>query len=73
MSKSKRTYTTDVRKDWQDTIAEVLKAIDRHIIYNGLFNTNDFHMKSYYILKQYLIELKNWIHEEEKRKGENNE
>ena len=31
MSKSKRTYTTDVRKDWQDTIAEVLKAIDNYL------------------------------------------
>ena len=76
MSKSKRTYTTDVRKDWQDTVATLLKTIDRHIIYNG--NTNnahdsEFHIKSYHVLKQYLIDLKDWIHKEEKQKGDNNE
>jgi len=70
MSKPKRTYTTDVRKDWQDTVATLLKT------YNG--NTNDtndseFHIKSYHVLKQYLIDLKDWIHKEEKQKGDNNE
>ena len=28
--KSKRTFTTEVRKDWQDMIAHTLRSIDRH-------------------------------------------
>ena len=65
MAKSKRTFTTEVRKDWQDMIAQTLKAIDRHAKYKE----DDFHTRSYYILKQYLVDLKNWIHEKEEERG----
>ena len=50
----KRTFTTEVRKDWQDMIAQTLKAIDRHAKYRY---TDEFHARSYYILKQYLVDL----------------
>ena len=49
---SKRTFTTEVRKDWQDMIAQTLRAIDRHSKYPN----DDFHCRNYYILKQYLID-----------------
>ena len=60
---SKRTFTTEVRKDWQDMIAHTLRSIDRHAKYPH----DNFHMRNYYILKQYLIDLKSWIKEEEKK------
>tara|TARA_B100001123_G_scaffold416684_1_gene518547 strand:- start:472 stop:759 length:288 start_codon:yes stop_codon:yes gene_type:complete len=69
MQKPKRTFTTEVRKDWQDMIAETLKAIDRHAKYKE----DDFHTRSYYILKQYLVDIKNWIHSEEQKRGMKNE
>ena len=61
---AKRTFTTEVRKDWQDMIAQTLKAIDRHAKYK---DTDEFHARSYYILKQYLVDLKSWIHAEEEK------
>ena len=64
MAKSKRTFTTEVRKDWQDMVAETLRAIDRHAKYKE----DDFHARSYFILKQYLVDLKNWIHVEEDKR-----
>jgi len=66
---SKRTFTTEVRKDWQDMIAQTLRAIDRHSKYPN----DDFHCRNYYILKQYLIDLKSWIKAEEAKLENNNE
>ena len=51
MAKSKRTFTTEVRKDWQDMVAETLRAIDRH----AKHKEDDFHARSYFILKQYFF------------------
>ena len=65
MAKPKRTFTTEVRKDWQDMIAQTLKAIDR----DAKNKEDEFHTRSYYVLKQYLVDLKNWIHEKEEEKG----
>jgi hypothetical protein len=45
-------------------VAETLKTIDRHARYRY---TDEFHARSYYILKQYLEDLKSWIHAEEKK------
>ena len=69
MVKPKRTFTTEVRKDWQDMIAQTLRAIDRHSKYPN----DDFHCRNYYILKQYLVDIKNWIHSEEHKRGMKNE
>tara|TARA_Y100000004_G_C8898620_1_gene405310 strand:+ start:98 stop:310 length:213 start_codon:yes stop_codon:yes gene_type:complete len=65
----KRTFTTEVRIDWQDMVAQTLKSIDRHAQYPH----DDFHMRNYYILKQYLIDLKSWIKAEEERLENKNE
>ena len=61
---AKRTFTTEVRKDWHDMIAQTLKAIDRHAKYK---DTDEFHARSYYILKHYLEDLKSWIQTKEKK------
>ena len=68
-AESKRTFTTEVRIDWQDMVAQTLKSIDRHATYPH----DDFHMRNYYILKQYLIDLKSWIKAEEVKLENNNE
>ena len=68
-SEPKRTFTTEVRIDWQDMVAQTLKSIDRHAKYPH----DDFHMRNYYILKQYLIDLKSWIKAEEERLENKNE
>ena len=67
--KFKRTFTTEVRKDWQDMIAHTLRSIDRHSKYPH----DDFHMRNYYILKQYLVDLKGWIKLHEEKLENNNE
>ena len=68
-SESKRTFTTEVRIDWQDMVAQTLKSIDRHAKHPN----DDFHMRNYYILKQYLIDLKSWIKAEEQKLEASNE
>ena len=68
-SEPKRTFTTEVRIDWQDMVAQTLKSIDRHAKYPH----DDFHMRNYYILKQYLIDLKSWIKAEENKLENNHE
>jgi len=68
-SEPKRTFTTEVRIDWQDMVAQTLKSIDRHAKYPH----DDFHMRNYYILKQYLIDLKSWIKAEEQKLEASNE
>ena len=69
LTEPKRTFTTKVRKDWQDMIAHTLRSIDRHAKYPH----DNFHMRNYYILKQYLIDLKSWIKTEEAKLENNNE
>ena len=69
LSEPKRTFTTEVRIDWQDMVAQTLKSIDRHAKYPH----DDFHMRNYYILKQYLIDLKSWIKAEEQKLEAHNE
>ena len=65
-SEIKRTFSTLTRAPYQDTIAVVLRASDFHLNqavkdkkYSGL------HMELHHKLKNYLIELKNYIHEKE--------
>lgn len=60
----KRTFNTEVRKDWNDKIANLLKAIDLH---NELyFKTYDlFHKEQAEYLRKYVRELKDWIIKEE--------
>lgn len=60
----KRTFNTEVRKNWNEKIANLLKAIDLH---NELyFKTFDnFHKEQAEYLRKYVRELKDWIIKEE--------
>lgn len=60
-----RTFNTATRKDWNDKISNILRAIDLH---NNLYFTtyNSFHKEQANLLRNYVKELKDWITEEEK-------
>ena len=61
-----REWNTDQRKDWNAPIHQILKAIDNHT--RLLMETGDtWHEEKANILRQYLRELKDFIHESEGR------
>jgi hypothetical protein len=64
--KIKRTFSTLTRAPYQDTIAVVLRASDFHLdqaVKDKKYSA--LHMELHHKLKNYLIELKNYIHEKE--------
>lgn len=64
---SRREWSTDVRDPWNAKIHTILKAIDLH---NELYlQTHDkFHLDSTRVLREYVSNLKTWIHSQEKCK-----
>lgn len=62
----KRTFNTEVRRHWNEKIANILKAIDLH---NELYfqTYNSFHKEQAEILRNYVRELKDWIIKEENK------
>jgi hypothetical protein len=61
---SKRTWNTPVREHWNAPIHHCLKAIDLHI--SLYLKTGDkWHAQKAEFLRDYLHELKTWIHSEE--------
>ena len=68
VAKVKRTFSTKVRKPWQDSVAQILRTIDLH---NKLAlkqpDNRQFHMEQSKNLKKYLIDLKDWILIEEEK------
>lgn len=61
-----REWNTDQRKDWNAPIHQILKAIDNHT--RLLMETGDiWHEEKANILRQYLRELKDFIHKSEGR------
>ena len=62
----KRTYNTVVREPWNPVIHTLLKAVDCHM---ALFmkRGDPFHARKAQLLREYVSELKTWIHEEEER------
>lgn len=63
---SKREWNTPVRADWCPLIHQALQAVDRH---NSLwFHTHDsWHLEQAQVLRDYVADLKTWIHREEAR------
>jgi len=60
-----REWNTPTREPWNAPIHNILKAIDNHN--HEYFNTNNiWHLKKAHELRQYLHELKTWIHIQEK-------
>lgn len=64
-----REWNTNVRESWNTPINQILKAIDNH---TQLFlETNDYwHEEKSSILRNYVNELKTWIHKEERNNNE---
>ena len=65
-SKIKRDFSTKVRQPFQDAIALIVYTIDYHNSFIG----NKFHRRQARVLKWYLLDLKEWIREEEKKEME---
>lgn len=61
-----REFNTEQRKPWNAPIYQILKAIDNHT--RLWMETGDYwHEEKANTLRQYLKELKSWIHKEEGR------
>ena len=62
----KRTFNTGVREPWNPVIHSLLKAVDCHML---LFmrRGDPFHAQKAQLLREYVSELKTWIHAEEER------
>jgi len=62
----RRTFDTATRSRWNAPIYHCLKAIDAH---TSLFLATGlpWHSQKAELLRQYVNELKTWIHEEEKK------
>jgi hypothetical protein len=59
-----RTYNTPHREHWNAPIHNILKAIDNHN--QEYFKSGDiWHLKKAEILREYVSELKTWIHQQE--------
>jgi hypothetical protein len=60
----RRTWNTPTREPWNPVIHQMLRAIDNH---NEAFfrDGNDWHIEKAIMLRQYVRELKDWLHEEE--------
>lgn len=62
---SNRTFNTPIREPWNPKIHNILKTIDLHT--ELYLKTNDpFHLLQARTLREYLHNLKKWIHQKEK-------
>jgi hypothetical protein len=60
-----REWNTNQRKDWNAPIHNILKAIDNHT--QEYFKSgNVWHLQKAQELREYISELKTWIHKAEK-------
>jgi hypothetical protein len=66
----RRTFNTAARARWNAPIHQCLKAIDAHTEL-FLLHRSLWHGQKAEILRQYVAELKEWIHEEETKCMEN--
>jgi hypothetical protein len=59
-----RTFNSPSREPWNKPIHNILKAIDQHNV--EYFKSGDlWHMEKAKFLREYVLELKQWIHENE--------
>lgn len=62
----RRTFNTPIREPWNAPIHQILKAIDNHT--KEYLKTKDsWHVQKANMLREYLHELKTWIHNEESK------
>lgn len=61
-----REWDTPIRSPWNSPIHNLLKAIDNHT--SLYFKTGDgWHMEQAQILREYVANLKTWIHKQENK------
>lgn len=61
---SRREFNTPHRECWNAPIHQILKAIDNHT--RLYLQTQDvWHLKKSQILREYVADLKTWIHHQE--------
>ncbi|MGA1023885.1 MAG: hypothetical protein ACO3S8_04230 [Aquiluna sp.] len=62
----RRTWDTPVRESWNPVIQQLLRAIDNH---NRIYfaTGNDWHLVKAGELRRYVIELKDWIKDQERK------
>lgn len=60
-----REWNTPVREPWNALIKQALNAIDRHEEFYRKTG-NGWHVQKAHQLRNYVAELKTWIHEQEK-------
>jgi hypothetical protein len=60
-----REFDTEARKDWNAPIHNILKAIDNHTR-EYLKSGDVWHLQKAQELREYVSELKTWIHKTEK-------
>lgn len=67
-SKVERTFSTEIRMPYQDAIGLLLHMIDYH--YSQMIKYPEdkiFHEKQALRLKNWLVDMKVWIHEQEEK------
>jgi hypothetical protein len=61
-----REWNTPIREPWNPPIHQILKAVDAHT--HEYFKSGDeWHLQKADMLRNYLHELKTWIHAQEER------
>lgn len=63
----RRTWNTPVREPWNPTVAQLLKTVDEHTRQH-LATGSPWHAQQAERLRSYVRDLKNWIHQEERKK-----
>ncbi len=61
-----REWNTPIREPWNAPIHNILKAIDNHT-HEYLDSGDVWHLKKAQELREYVSELKTWIHRQEGR------
>lgn len=65
-SRERRTWNTPLREPWNPVIKQCLNAIDHHMAL--YLKTKDFrHLTQAAALREYVANLKEWIHEQERQ------
>ena len=63
---SKREFNTPIREPWNPVIKKCLDAIDEHIKLH-MKTGDEWHLSKAEILRNYVKDLKVWIHKQEGR------
>lgn len=65
-NEERRTWNTPLREPWNPVIKHCLNAVDEHV--RLYLSTQDlWHLQQSEALRNYVMELKKWIHKQEGR------